>query len=557
MRLAARRTTAIVAVAALVAGAAVFLLRDESAPDFDPGGTPTISKMGDRVGAQAMEMIFNGNYPERLGEILLVPTPHHYLGPDTNLKAWGTNRPNLFTSHPNPWRYLARVPLMVRGEPWAGAGTTNDAAVDLTALGPTYARLLGVDFDAEGRPLPGLRYDAGSPRLIFTIVIDGGGWNVLNRYPEAWPNIARLMDEGLTYRNALIGSFPAQTGAIHANIGTGEYPRTHGIPYNFYFLSADPQYLEEPTIGDVWDQATGNSAVVGTISVLSNHLAMLGHGAALEGGDRDIGVIWDVENHTWTTNESIYELPDYIADIDGTRLEGYEAANDARDGREDGLWFGNTPEELLDGYRRSSNPAFERYQGDDILSVIRNESFGLDDVADLFYVQFKAPDEAGHIWNMVNPEVEDVLKEADNQIGRIVAALDERVGRDDYMLVLTADHGQQPVATPERGWMINSTEVERDVEAAFDVEATVRSHQLNITSRVDDRTIGEIARFLGSYTVGDNIPEAIPGADRVAESLRDETVFAGAFPTSWLSRLTPRALSRFGPSSYPEGKLLD
>lgn len=545
-----KRVLIIGLVSALVAGGFIFLTRDDPAPTFDPATDPTLAEMGDRVGAQAMELVVNGNYPERTGEILLVPTPHAYLGPDANLKAWGTDEPYLFTSHPNPWGYLSRIPVVVRG-PAAKAGTTNDAPVDLTALAPTYAKLLGTDFEAAGKPLPGLDYGT-APRLVFTIVIDGGGWNVLNRYPDAWPNIARLMDEGETFTNASIGSFPAQTGSIHANIGTGEYPSKHGVPYNFYFENADPQYLEEPTIGDLWDQETNNAAIVGTISVLSNHLSMIGHGAALEGGDRDIGVVWDDENHTWTTNQTYYEIPEYIAEMDYNRLERYEARNDARDGSEDGTWFGNPPEDLLEGLRRSSNPAFEKYQGDDIISVIRNEGLGRDEIADLFYVQFKSPDQAGHIWNVVNPEIEDVLKEADAQIGRIVAALDSQVGRDGYVLVLTADHGQQPIATPERGWMINSSEVERDVEAAFEIEARVRSHQLNITSKVDAKQLDEISRFLGSYTVGDNIPKGVPGEGRVAESLRDDLVFAGAFPTSWLSKLEP---GQFGPSTYAEGTI--
>lgn len=539
----------------MIAGAAAYFLRDGGeAPTFDPEKDPTLAEMGDRVGVDPMRMVVNGNYPKRTGEILLVPTPHAYLGPDASLKDWGTDKPYLFTSHPNPWRYLSRVPVIVRGNGWAEPGATNDRAVDLAGLAPTYARLLGTDFDAEGSPLPGLDYGS-RPKLIFTIVIDGGGWNVLDRYPDAWPNIAGLMDEGTTYTNASIGSFPAQTGSIHANIGTGEYPRTHGVPYNFYFENADPQYLEEPTIGDLWDQETNNAAIVGTMSVLSNHLSMIGHGAALAGGDQDIGVVWDDENQTWTTNETYYEIPDYIADIDAARLERYEAQNDARDGREDGTWFGNQPEDLLEGLRRSSNPAFEKYQGDDIISVIRNEGLGLDDVADLFYVQFKSPDQAGHIWNMVNPEIEDVLKEADAQIGRIVAALDSQVGPENYVLALTADHGQQPVATPERGWMINSSEVERDVEAAFDIQARVRSHQLNIISKVDRKQLEEIARFLGSYTVGDNIPKEVSGGDQVAGDLLDDPVFAGAFPTSWLSTLKKDDLEGFGTSAYPEGAI--
>lgn len=555
MQVGVRRTLIIVGLAIGIAAGAVFLLRDDNggSPTFDAATDPTLQEMAERVGFYPMRLVVKGNYPERTGEILLVPSPHYYLGPDADLGAWGTENPYLFTSHPNPWEYLAEVPLVVRGPGWTDPGTKNLREVDLTDLAPTYAKLLGMKFQAAGSPLGEIDYTAGPPKLIFTIVIDGGGWNVLDRYPDAWPNIRRLMDEGNLYPNATIGSFPAQTGSIHANIGTGEYPNKHGVPYNFYFENADPQYLEEPTIGDLWDQETNNAAIVGTISVLSNHLSMIGHGAALEGGDRDIGVVWDDENHTWTTNQTYYEIPEYIAEMDYGRLERYEAQNDARDGSEDGTWFGNPPEDLLEGLRRSSNPAFEKYQADDIISVIRNEGLGRDEIADLFYVQFKSPDQAGHIWNMVNPEIEDVLKEADNQIGRIVRTLDGEVGAENYVLVLTADHGQQPIATPDRGWMINSSEVERDVEAAFDIEARVRSHQLNITSEVDRKQLDEIARFLGSYTVGDNIPKGVPGAGRVEPDLRDDLAFAGAFPTSWLASLSKADVEAFGTSDYNQG----
>ena len=411
-------------------------------------------------------------------------------------------------------------------------------------------------FDAEGHALPGLDYEGAAPKLIFTIVIDGGGWNVLDNYPEAWPNLLRLKNEGRLFDNTLNGSFPAQTGSIHANIGTGDYPRTHGIAFNYWFENADPQYLRVPTLGDTWDQANDNRPIVGTISVLSNHLAMIGHGAEIDGGDHDIGVIWDDEAQRWTTNEKYYSLPSYIAHMDYPKLTSYERANDARDGVEDGAWFGNDLASLKEGLRRSSIPSFEHYEGDDIVKLIDREPLGADDVTDLFYVQFKSPDQAGHAWNMDYPEVGDVLAEADHQIGRIVDALDRKVGRDNYVLVITADHGQQPLAEDSDGWMINSKEVERDVEREFGVEARVRSHQLNITE-LNGASIEDIARYLGSYTIGENIPDAIPGADRVPKSLLDETVFAGAFPTDWLAGLSGADINAFGRSDYPEGHLYE
>jgi hypothetical protein len=543
-----------VVVVALVVIATALIALNRANHTYDPDSAPTLDAMGDRVGTDVMRLIYDGNVPDRTGEILLIGKPNFYIGPDLDLTQLGTATPVTFTSHPNPWSYLSRVPLVIRGAGRSPAGHTSYAPVDLTALAPTYARFMRTPLEAEGHPLPGLDYSQPAPKLIFTIVIDGGGWNVLQKFPEAWPNIRQLMDEGQLYVNALNGSFPAQTGSIHANIGTGDYPRTHGIAFNYWFENADPQYLRVPTIGDLWDQRNGNRAVVGTVSVLSNHLAMIGHGAQLEGGDRDIGVIWDDEKQRWTTNADYYAVPDYISQMDYSKLSKYESANDRRDGVVDGTWFGNDPASLKEGLRRSSIPSFERYEGDDVLDVIRHEPLGQDNITDLFYVQFKSPDQAGHIWNMDYPEIGDVLHEADSQIGRIVAALDDKVGADDYVLALTADHGQQPLAEGSGGWMINSKEVERDVEREFGVVARVRSHQLNITE-LNGASVADIARYLGSYTIAENIPDSIPGADRVPQGRLQETVFAGAFPTEWLAGLTDTDLSDFGAGVYPEADL--
>ena len=62
-----------------------------------------------------------------------------------------------------------------------------------------------------------------------TFVIDGGGWNVLQHWPDSWPNLKRLMGRGANYRNAITGSFPAVTACAHATIGTGTFPNQHGI----------------------------------------------------------------------------------------------------------------------------------------------------------------------------------------------------------------------------------------------------------------------------------------------------------------------------------------
>src|SRR4029453_9956902 len=72
--------------------------------------------------------------------------------------------------------------------------------VTLADLAPTTARLIGFDEfrGADGVTLPGIPSVTPpvQPRVVVTLVIDGGGWNVLRRWPAAWRNLEGLMRGG-------------------------------------------------------------------------------------------------------------------------------------------------------------------------------------------------------------------------------------------------------------------------------------------------------------------------------------------------------------------------
>jgi hypothetical protein len=70
-----------------------------------------------------------------------------------------------------------------------------------------------------------------------------------------------------------------------------------------------------------------------------------------------------------------------------------------------------------------------------------------------------------------------------------------------------------------------------------------------------DVSLDEIARFLGAYTIGDNIPDGAPGADRVPTALLDDRIFAGVFSTDYLLDLDGVDFATFGDGDYDEGRL--
>ena len=567
-----KRVLYIVAVAlVLVVGGAYVLQPERGLPD----GAPTEDEMATEIGAPVMEHIYRGHVEGRSGEIMLVPKPNNYIIGDWDLTTLGTGEPNLVISHPNPWNYLTKVPIVLYGPGFLGsAGLEDERQVDIADLAPTYAQLLGMEteVDYEGEPLVGPPQTNKRPKAIVTVVIDGGGWNVLQYHPGSVPTIDALREGGLTFTNATIGSAPSITGALHATFGTGVYPKTHGIPGNrmrspegknidAWLQDADPRYLETPTVSELWDEQNNNDPVVATVSYEGWHLGMIGHGAQREGGDKDVAVLWEVLDDAWFINEDYYELPEYLQTTDIARLERYERELDERDGLVDGDWFGQTLEELQSSRVRPGTPAFARFTGDAVLDVLKNEDIGRDEITDFMWVEMKMPDYAGHAWNMVAPEQGDVLLETDRQIGRMKRYLDREIGKGEYVLAVSADHGQELLPEHSGGWRINSNELLRDIEARFG-PVVERISPVDIyldMDRIesDGVSMSDLARYVGTYTIADNIPEDAPGEERVPPARLDELLFAGAFSTGYLADMTEETARSFGEGVYPEGRLYD
>jgi len=562
-----KRVLVIVGLATVVAAIAAYTLRPETGV---PDDAPSIDEMAADVGGNVLTHLKRGDYPGRSGDVIAVPKPYSYMIGKWDYTSLDSQEPWSNSTHPNPWDYLTEIPIILRG-PGVPEGITNDTPVDIAGLASTYADLLGVDgYEGAQPPLPGGIEDGTKPpKVILSIVIDGGGWNVLRQHPQSWPTIARLREEGTTYTAATIGSAPSTTGALHATFGTGVYPVDHGIIGNVfrdengeivdvYLDDADASYLEKPTVAELWDEQNDGEPVIGTISYEGWHLGMIGHGAQRDGGDRDYAALWDVDEMKWWINEDFFTLPSGLIETDIDALESYEEALDGRDGLEDGSWYGHELDVLREPPVRGASPAFAKLTGDAVVGMLEDEPFGEDSLTDVAWIELKAPDSAGHAWNMLRPEVGDVFAETDAQVARMLDVLDEKVGRDNYLVSISADHGQQPLAEMFGAWRISIPEVGDDINDRFGnivVKVTTSDVYLDHDAMESNGVAaGDVARFLGAYTLGDNIPDAAPGADRVPESRLDERVYAGAFPGSYLRSHTFEEFKAFGDGIYPEGK---
>jgi predicted AlkP superfamily pyrophosphatase or phosphodiesterase len=65
----------------------------------------------------------------------------------------------------------------------------------------------------------------------------------------------------------------------------------------------------------------------------------------------------------------------------------------------------------------------------------------VDEDADLLTVSFSTPDYAGHTFGPNSIEEEDIFLRLDKELGTFLNYLDNKIGKNQYLLFLTADHG--------------------------------------------------------------------------------------------------------------------
>jgi hypothetical protein len=448
-----------------------------------------------------------GYHPERSGQIAILPRYPAYMG--TAEGGW---------SHSGPWGYLQRVPLVFYGPGITRAGASVDRPVTLADVAPTLMTTLrgsfqtddGGSLDEVVRVGPGL-VGRARPRLIFVVVLDGGGWNVLDRWPDAWPNLKRLMDGGVSYTRATVGSSPSVTPSVHTTLGTGVFPWQHGITgipvrdeegavVDAFLEGRSGRFMEALALAERWDEFRDGRALIGMFGYEPWHLGMIGRGAEVPNADKDHAFWLDRETNTWATNPDHYSLPSVIEATGG--LESDLEKLDARDGAVDGAW--GDLDILDDRDRIEETPAFVTYHGRAMRALIEEEGYGADRVTDMLYTNFKQIDRLGHYFNMSSDQVREALEETDRQLGLTVDFLDEAVGRGRWLTVITADHGQQPDARDVNGYGIDPKEVARDIDEEFgSVTRAVWPTEvfLKPTADVDP---AEVAHWLSGYRLAEN-----------------------------------------------------
>jgi hypothetical protein len=489
--------------------------------------------------------LWRGFDTKRSEDIVVVPKEPNYFGSFH------------VTSHTGPWDYVQEIPLVLYGPGFIRAGASPDAHANLVDLYPTIGEIVGIELPVRaGRPLgDALEQDRESiPELIVVIMWDGVGRNVLERWPGRWPNLKRLEAGGATYLDATVGSSPSITPASHATLGTGWWPRTHGVTairmrvdgkVGRSFRRLNPGSLRRSTFADDIDREFANRSLVGLVGWQTWHLGMLGHGSATPGADGDlVGLIH--KDGRVAGNPSFYLTPRYLSHTRpgiNRRLD----LTDRADGAADGRWLGHD-------VALKHSPGWVTYETDVVMSLLTRGGFGTDEVPDLLLANFKMTDAVGHFYTMDSREMAEVLEAQDAALGLILEHLESTgVG---FVVVVTADHGHTPAPQATGAWPISQTELVSDLDGRFDVPGgrslVEESHAAGyFLDRAVMDELGldalEIARWLNDYRLGDNSPGPVPPSYAARAGDR---IFEAAFPGSRMDEVIRCAFGRNRPPKH-------
>lgn len=275
------------------------------------------------------------------------------------------------------------------------------------------------------------------PKLVVGIVVDQMRWDYLYTYQSKWGNdgIKRLLNEGYSCGNTVIDYLPTFTSCGHTCVYTGTTPAFHGITGNTMMLHgqpvnccldttvtgvgtttkvglASPRNMLVTTLGDELKLATNMEArVVG--------VALKDRASILPAGHAANGAYWyDSKVPGFITSTYYMErLPRWV--------EQFNKSN-KRTMTDCDLW----------NHRSGVTMTFEMAR-----AAIDGEQLGQDNVTDLLAISISTTDYVGHAWSTRSLQLDSIYEQLDIDVAAFLNVLDQKVGKGNYLLFLTADHG--------------------------------------------------------------------------------------------------------------------
>jgi predicted AlkP superfamily pyrophosphatase or phosphodiesterase len=351
---------------------------------------------------------------------------------------------------------------------------------------------------------PAMAADPEPPRLIVQITVDALRGDLPMRYSQHFGNsgFRYLMEKGIHYDNAHYQHANTETIVGHVSLATGTVPAAHGMVGNVWFdreadrlvYNIEDDAYRLLTRGAGVDQQTeidptqkaakveGRSPRTILASTLSDELAIhyAGQSKIFAVSVKDRGAVsmaghagkafwFSKASGEFVTSDYYYTAyPEWVNEWNEQRKPYAYAgqswtllreqssyrfgAADDREYETDFPGFGRTFPHAFgaadDKYfttRLTLSPVGDELTLDFAMRLMENEKLGEDAVPDYLAISFSSTDYVGHIFGPSSLEIEDNMLRLDRTLAELFAFIDNKVGLDNTLIVLSADHGMPEV----------------------------------------------------------------------------------------------------------------
>jgi predicted AlkP superfamily pyrophosphatase or phosphodiesterase len=308
-----------------------------------------------------------------------------------------------------------------------------------------------------------------NPKLVVAVVVDQFRYDYLTRFRSDYKGgFDRMLRQGAVFTNAHYAQAPTVTAVGHSIILSGAMPSVSGIVGNTWLDRrsgkvvtsvcdwsdrlvgaetpqqgarctdedpASPNRLLVSTVGDELRNRNERSKVFG--------ISLKARSAILLSGHRANGAFWFDDKSGTFVSSTFYaeDLPSWVKEFNALKLPEHYVNE---------KWKGF---ESWDFHAGPKEPAYEKLPAspwaNEMLErlaekAVEAEKLGQGDATDLLTLSFSANDYVGHQTGPDAPEVRDMAIRTDQLLGKLMDVVAQRVGRENAVFVLSADHGVAP-----------------------------------------------------------------------------------------------------------------
>ena len=324
------------------------------------------------------------------------------------------------------------------------------------------------------------------PKLVVGIVVDQMRWDYLYRYYDRYGNdgFKRMLSEGFSCENTFISHLPSYTAVGHSTIFTGSVPAIHGIVGNDWIdqLTGRAWYCTEDTtvqtvgasdhVGEMSPRNLLASTITDELKLASNFrskvvgVSLKDRASILPAGHAADGAFWfdDAAGSFVTSSYYMNDLPQWAKDFNAKNepeklvannwntlypLNTYQEStsdNVSWEGKFKGEQATTFPHPLASIYKAShgsirTTPFGNQLTLDFAEAAVTGYALGQGKATDFLTINCASTDYVGHQYGPNSIEVEDTYLRLDRQLAAFFHFLDQKVGKGNYLVFLSADHG--------------------------------------------------------------------------------------------------------------------